>query len=778
MRLVLLCILFVPLLVCPQSSPSGKNNSLPGGSGQPPNDPPVWNNTPTPVFSFGIAASYSLVPGDVSDPEEDTLTITNETGCTLSGTGLSIDDANDEIDYDGVGAAADLTGCMFGADDSTNPRVDSSAFTISINSIPAAGTIYERDLLGNPRVGAIGANEPDASPPTFPVAELNDVLAFDYSLARYNCDSTITTGAGNWNDVNNGPTDVACVNGGSHTSKAVMVLTDEGSIDAVDLISAITLSNPVKVDFTAAHGWVEDDLIWCNRAVGGTWQLQRRWFIVSIVDTDTVDLNDQDGTGTGLRPAWKAFTSGGGCQRVNPKVVRITADITANPVSLAEGSKAKVRQIELGSPGEGNTLKYILLMGLTCSHDGLSGTIGATCIKHFGADWVVYDRMEFQNEDALTDITADNIQDIMRVSGGSDIEDEIHNVQMQRSVCHEPGVGDEQSWFQLTDNSSGIRLTDNEAQDCRMGVVLNEGAHDGFLISETSIYSTLDYHSDCSGNVEETDMDNFAAGSTASCKGFEGPFAFKGAHSTGRLVNVNTVNRGDLIVIDAVVHAAERTEDIVLGQPADGTSGNISLGFSDNSKDKNSVLFRNNVEIDTGGQGIPTGPSSCNTSAGIDNNFNTVLGNLNYIIGGIAWSHFVCSGDNFDSHEYQHNSIVNASEWLHRASVQQTTWECNLIIDGGGRTFGLSTGSVQKENFGYGDTTDMDGSGDFHGGATSNANMNDWVINPMKHTNPSFQYTLIDVLTTSTSPHRAGQANDCPSIGTSGRGTTDATVTY
>jgi len=137
----------------------GANNSLPEGAGEPPNDPPVWNTTPAPTFIEGSIASYD-VGQHFSDPEADTLTLTNQAGCTPSlPSGMTIDDANDELDEDGTSPVATTTGCIFGIDDGTNPRVDSSAFSIVVSSNPAAATIYERDYSGLPRDGTSGGDE-------------------------------------------------------------------------------------------------------------------------------------------------------------------------------------------------------------------------------------------------------------------------------------------------------------------------------------------------------------------------------------------------------------------------------------------------------------------------------------------------------------------------------------------------------------------------------------------------------------------------------------------
>jgi len=136
----------------------GANNSLPEGEGSPPNDPPVWNTTPAPTFLDGVADCYD-VGQHFSDPEADTLELTNETpGCTLP-TGQSIVDVDDDLCEDGTSPVTTTSGCVFGINDGTNPTVDSSSFSIVVSSNPAFGTIYERDYSGVPRTGTSGGDE-------------------------------------------------------------------------------------------------------------------------------------------------------------------------------------------------------------------------------------------------------------------------------------------------------------------------------------------------------------------------------------------------------------------------------------------------------------------------------------------------------------------------------------------------------------------------------------------------------------------------------------------
>lgn len=115
---------------------------------EPTNSAPVWNSTPSPIFTLGEASSYSLANAadttdtgeDASDADGDGLTFANETGCTLP-TGVSVDNTNDEIDYSGGGSAGDTTGCVFSVTDGTD-SANSSAFTISITDTSAADTDF------------------------------------------------------------------------------------------------------------------------------------------------------------------------------------------------------------------------------------------------------------------------------------------------------------------------------------------------------------------------------------------------------------------------------------------------------------------------------------------------------------------------------------------------------------------------------------------------------------------------------------------------------------
>jgi hypothetical protein len=78
------------------------------------NNPPVWQTVPGIVFTEGAAANFS-VSGLVSDPENDTITITHN-GATLP-TGVTFDSANKRFVYDGSAGVAVTTGHQLTADD-------------------------------------------------------------------------------------------------------------------------------------------------------------------------------------------------------------------------------------------------------------------------------------------------------------------------------------------------------------------------------------------------------------------------------------------------------------------------------------------------------------------------------------------------------------------------------------------------------------------------------------------------------------------------------------
>jgi hypothetical protein len=119
-----------------QSTWPGRNDAIPGDSEPVPDNPPVWNGTPSPNFQDNVVGSYSInTPGPVVDPEGGALSFT-VTGCTLP-TGVTLDDTNDELDYNGAGTAGTTTSCVLNANDGVNSPVASPSFSIVISDTSA-----------------------------------------------------------------------------------------------------------------------------------------------------------------------------------------------------------------------------------------------------------------------------------------------------------------------------------------------------------------------------------------------------------------------------------------------------------------------------------------------------------------------------------------------------------------------------------------------------------------------------------------------------------------
>jgi len=66
------------------------------------------------------------------------------------------------------------------------------------------------------------------------------------------------------------------------------------------------------------------------------------------------------------------------------------------------------------------------------------------------------------------------------------------------------------------------------------------------------------------------------------------------------------------------------------------------------------------------------------------------------------------------------------------------------------------------------------GGGDTDGGAVSNANMANLTVKPFIITAPTTEVIIPNVLSTSSSPH----SGDVTSVGSSGNGVSDETVTF
>ena len=760
------CLLIASTVCGAQSSYPGTNNSFPEDLG-PPNDPPVWNNTPAPVFTEGVAASYDLT--DCVDPEADPLTFVNEAGCTLS-VGMSIDNANDELDEDGTSPAATTTSCVFSCDDGVNTPVDSDPFSIVVSSLPALGTIYERDMFGTPRTGTSGAVEQLGSHTGNPVAELDDVVPID--ISDYPCDATVTTGDGDWTTkVNNASNVIVCIAAGDHSAKDTMSITDGGSAGTSRTISAVTLDNPVRIDFTAAHGWTTDDIIHCDDGAGGTWQLRWRFFRVTVIDTDTIDLQSQDGTGAGVRPAWTTYTSGGTCQRPNFKIIRHAVDITEHPVQLTSGNRAKVMRFECGTSSGSNS--YLMILGLSIDAKGLYSVIGTTANNIWGCDYLIVDFNHFYNDEALTDIEADFTRTALNFRDTSG-DSTSNYIQIQRNFFDErgaDGLGTDSHWTSISvGDTRAIHLIKNESSSAMSAWQTSNTTPDlneGFLFAENSDWLDTSQYTDCAGNV--VGGTTFGADTDDPCAVAESAGAFKNVMGSEGRVTAAVATRHRIAVVDANVQCCRRGEDGVI---SDGGSGGQSYGFSGAAGNHRNVLWRNNIAWSE-----EKGLAGLNSNAGQVNNYQTLVGNIQYDItfnDGIALPWFTFATVTTEKMEAMFNTFVSTNTWLQARRVENTVFECNLLIDAGDRTGTTEGDYVQKNNYGYGATTQLDGTGDNDGGAVSNANMADLIVNPKIWSDPTFEYTIPGVLSTVSSP----QLSDCPSIGTADRGVTDDTVTF
>ena len=776
MRQSLALLLLVGSFAFADSYP-GANNSLPTGAGEPPNDPPNVNSTPAPTAVEGFAKSISLVPSVFSDPESDTLDINVKAAtCTLP-TGVTIDDANDEIDFATNTAAGTTASCVLEATDTagSNTTVETATFSIVISAIPAVGTIYERDMFGVPRTGTSGANESGGARTAMPIAELNDVIPID--ISDYTCDVTVTTGDGDWTTkVNNASNRVVCIAAGDHSSKNTMAITDGGSAGTSRTISAVTLNDPVRVDFTGAHGWTTNDIIHFDDAAGGTWQLRWRYFRVTVIDTDTVDLQGQDGTGAGLRPAWATYTSGGTASRPNFKIIRHAVDIAVHPATLADGDRAKVMRFSCGTSSA--SIDYLMIIGLSFDHKGLDSSITTTSNKIFACDYFIFDQNHDYNDEALTDITADFKRNGLGTDdGGADAVSQF--VQIQRNFFDERGtdtLGTDSHWLTMVGIGThrAFHVIKNESSSAMSAWQLqgsNSVAQEGFLFAENSDWLDTSQYTDCAGNV--VGGTTFGADDSAPCAVAESAGAFKNAFGSEGRLNVTNANRHRLAVVDANVQCCRRKEDGVL---SDGGSGGQSYGISSIGGSLpaiRNILWRNNVVFANN----RTGLFPIKSSAGSVQNYMTKVGNIETLISGSTsrsmpwWSP---AGNTTEKFEVMFNTIVSIDDWIEPRRLTDTIIECNLFVDAGSRLGGNEASYVQKNNYGYGNTTHMDGTGDNDGGATSNANMADLTVKPKLWSDTSFTYVLSGVLSTSSSPH----VGDCPGVGAADRGVTDNTVTF
>lgn len=110
------------------------------------NSAPVFNTTPAPVFTEGVASSYSLSQ-HVSDADGDELSFANEAGCTLP-TGVSIDNntlpAIDDLDATTGTSEGTTENCVFSVSDGEDSS-NSDPFDIVIGAAPSEGAVDHGD---------------------------------------------------------------------------------------------------------------------------------------------------------------------------------------------------------------------------------------------------------------------------------------------------------------------------------------------------------------------------------------------------------------------------------------------------------------------------------------------------------------------------------------------------------------------------------------------------------------------------------------------------------
>lgn len=78
-------------------------------------------------------------------------------------------------------------------------------------------------------------------------------------------------------------------------------------------VSAITRGATTTIDFTSSHGFSSSSTVYFY-GVGGTTELNKKGWNLTVVDSDTITIQTMDGTTTGSAvdsTAWGAFTSGG-----------------------------------------------------------------------------------------------------------------------------------------------------------------------------------------------------------------------------------------------------------------------------------------------------------------------------------------------------------------------------------------------------------------------------------------------------------------------------------
>lgn len=133
-----------------------------------PNDSPTWSCTPNISCNAGVASSTSLRDCS-SDPEGDSITDSLVSGSLP--TGVTVNDGTDSVDCADTTSAGVTGSIVFGANDGTNPTVDSPSATITISEFdtfvidPCNGDDLDDGSAANPWATWTKANASSAIGP-------------------------------------------------------------------------------------------------------------------------------------------------------------------------------------------------------------------------------------------------------------------------------------------------------------------------------------------------------------------------------------------------------------------------------------------------------------------------------------------------------------------------------------------------------------------------------------------------------------------------------------
>ena len=121
-----------------------------------PNNPPVWNNTPSVSEPEGQSATYNLL-NDVSDEDGDPLTCSLDAGSAALPTGVTLN-SNCSLSFTPSTTAGTTTGVIVEASDGTD-ATDSPSFSVDITAVSAATETYPK--LGLYAIGNWGVGMAD-----------------------------------------------------------------------------------------------------------------------------------------------------------------------------------------------------------------------------------------------------------------------------------------------------------------------------------------------------------------------------------------------------------------------------------------------------------------------------------------------------------------------------------------------------------------------------------------------------------------------------------------